>query len=47
LGERPAAAYQLADETFVQINDATYPFPYATLIVHDGDNIPLELVWMA
>lgn len=28
------------------INDQTEPFPYATLIVRDPDNIQLECMWM-
>ena len=28
------------------INDVTEPFPFATLIVRDPDNIQLELTWM-
>jgi len=29
-----------------RINDVNEPFPYATLIVRDPDNIQLELMWM-
>ena len=28
------------------INDKTEPFPFATLIVRDPDNIQVELIWM-
>ena len=28
------------------VNDVTEPFPFATLIVRDPDNIQLELTWM-
>jgi catechol 2,3-dioxygenase-like lactoylglutathione lyase family enzyme len=29
-----------------KINEVTEPFPYATVIVRDPDNIQLELMWM-
>jgi catechol 2,3-dioxygenase-like lactoylglutathione lyase family enzyme len=29
------------------INDISEPFPFATLVVRDPDNIQLELTWMA
>jgi catechol-2,3-dioxygenase len=28
-----------------QITDASEPFPYATLVFRDPDNIQLELIW--
>jgi glyoxylase I family protein len=32
--------------THSKINELSEPFPYATLIVRDPDNIQLELMWM-